>query len=81
MDEQRDNSYVKLPFFGLRNLVPFLRKYKKILFSMVILGIFGSICDVVIPLFQKYAIDHFVTDKTLSNLTAFILLYLAVILF
>ena len=81
MNDQREDAYVKLPFFGLKNLVPFLRKYKKILFSMVLLGIFGSVCDVVIPLFQKYAIDHFVTDGTLSNLTSFILLYLGVILF
>lgn len=70
---------VRLPLFGLPRLVPFVRPYKKLAVSMVLLGVAGSLMDAAYPLFNRYAINHFVAEKTLDTLVPFILVYLAVL--
>lgn len=81
MNENKEQqAYVRLPWFGLKNLAPFLKPYVGIMASMVILGLLGSFLDIIVPLFQSYALDHFVTQGTLAGMGAFIGAYLAVIL-
>ena len=69
-----------LPFFGIGKLLPFLKKYRHILLLMMVCGLAGSAIDVGGPLFQRYALNHCVTLKTLDTLPWFILGYAAVIL-
>lgn len=69
----------KLPFFGLGKLWPYLKPYKGIMLSMVVLGLAGTSGDVILPLFQQYAIDNFVAKQTLSGLGAFIAAYVGVL--
>ncbi len=69
----------KLPFFGLGKLWPYLKPYKNIMISMVLLGLVGTSGDVILPLFQQYAIDNFVAKQTLQGLGAFITAYVGVI--
>ncbi|MBQ6465750.1 MAG: ABC transporter ATP-binding protein [Oscillospiraceae bacterium] len=73
---QKDRS---LPFFGVPKLFPYVKQYKKQLLSMVVLGLLGS--DVLLPLFQRYAINHYVGEKTLDTLPLFILLYFGCVVF
>ena len=47
---------------------------------MIALGFIGSAMDAVIPLFQQYAIDHFIADRTLAGLGAFVALYILVMI-
>ena len=68
-----------LPLFGIKKLFPYLRAYRGMLFLMVLMGLYGSAMDAVIPLFQRYAINHFIADGVLSGLGWFIALYLLVI--
>ncbi len=68
-------SYVALPWFGLKKLAPFLKRYRGIILSMVFIGLFSSVIDIILPLFQRYAIDHFVAGQTLSGLGPFIVVY------
>ena len=70
---------VKLPFFGLGKILPYLAKYKRMIFSMMALGLVGSLVDIIMPLFQKFAIDHFIKGKTTDVLGIFIALYVAVL--
>ena len=72
-------TYVKLPLFGLKKLWTFLRSYKKIIISMVTLGMLGSVMDILIPLFQSYALNNFIAKGTLQGFAPFILLYLLAI--
>lgn len=76
---EENKSYVRLPHFGLDKLWPYLKPYRFILLSMLILGILGSVGDVILPLFQKYALDNFVKQNTLRGLAGFIGAYLAVL--
>ena len=79
-EEPKDNSYVRLPWFGLKKLGPYLAPYKRIMISMIVLGLFGSSLDIVVPQFQSYALDNFVEKGTLEGLGIFIAIYAAVIL-
>ena len=66
----------RLPWFGIPALVPFLKPFRRPMTLMVMLCLAGGCLDICLPLFQRYAIDHFITEKTLDTLPAFIALYL-----
>lgn len=70
-----------LPFFGIPRLFPYLKKYRKTLTWMVICGLLGTCVDISMPLFQRYALNHFITLKTLDTLPWYILIYVAAIIF
>jgi ATP-binding cassette subfamily B protein len=67
-------------FFGIGKLLPWLVPFRKTIFWMIVLGILSSLIDAVYPLFNRYALDHFATGKTLDTLGIFILLYVIVLL-
>jgi len=75
--KQKEQEYVKLPMFGIPKLIPYMRPYGRILLIMILCGLGGSATDVLLPFFQKYALNHFVELGTLDTLIPFILLYLA----
>ena len=54
----------KLPLFGIPKLMPFIRPYGKKLIFMIGLGILSSLADTIFPLFNSYAIDHFIAQRT-----------------
>ena len=70
----------RLPFFGIGKVLPYLRRYKKSLAIMVLGSLAGSCVDIGVPLFQRYALNHFVSGGTLDTLPVFIALYFGVIL-
>lgn len=74
-----DDLNVKLKWFGIPKLIPFVKKYKVRIIWMVILGIGASIIDAMYPLFNQYALNHFVLGQTLDTLVYFILLYLGIL--
>lgn len=65
-----------LKFFGIGRLLPYLQPHKKSLILMCVLGIGVSINRTIVPVFQKYALDHFVGYETLDTLLWFTLIYL-----
>lgn len=70
-----------LPFFGIGRLLPFLKKYRMRFVGMIVFGLCGSAVDILIPLLQRYALDHFVAQNTLDTLVWFILFYIAAVVF
>ena len=69
-----------LPFFGIGKVLPFLKKYRGAVAIMMVCGLLGSAMDVGIPLFQRYALDHFIGRNTLEGIWLFALGYFAAIL-
>ena len=63
MNEKEKN--VKLPFFGVPKLYPFIKPYLPMIIFMIALGILSSLIDSVYPIFNRYALDNFVGKKTL----------------
>lgn len=76
-----EKEYVSLPWFGINKLLPYLRPYRGIIVSMIILVLAGSIVDIIIPLFQRYALNHFIAMNTLDTLGGFIAVYVTALLF
>lgn len=78
IDEQEYKKSFDLKIW--KRLFPFLARYKRAFVGMLLLnGICASI-DVVLPLFQRYAIDNFIEGDTLSGLLPYACTYLLVIL-
>ena len=80
MNEKHEDRK-SLPFFGVPKLFPYVRKYGPHLIFMVTLGLLVTVIEVCIPLFQRYALNHYVAERTLDTIWAFIGLYvLAIVL-
>lgn len=78
-DEQKE--YVSLPYFGINKLLPYLKPYRSIIISMILLGLAGGLVDIILPLFQRYALNHFIAKGTLDTLGRFVAAYIAVLAF
>ena len=76
---KQPSENVRLPFFGIGKLLPYLKNYKKAAAGMVLGCLVGSLVDTGVPLFQRYALNHFIGGGTLDTLAVFVLLYLALI--
>ena len=74
----KEKNHKGLPWFGIPKLIPYLRGYGRLFLSMVLFGLLASGMDVVIPLFQQYAINHFIADSTMQGIWPFVALYLLV---
>lgn len=74
------NSKTKLKFFGIPKVWPYVRKYKLIFFPMLMMGALSTFIDTIYPLFNRYAINHFIGLKTLDTLPYFIGAYLIILL-
>lgn len=60
-------------------MVPFFRPYKKYFLITMGLNIFLAAVDILVPLFQSYAIDHFITLNTLEGIRSFTAVYVLMI--
>ncbi|MBQ7147074.1 MAG: ABC transporter ATP-binding protein [Lachnospiraceae bacterium] len=77
-DKQEEKK--SLPFFGIPKIMPYIKQYKGMMLIMVVTGLFGSAIDLILPLYQRYAINHFVGGRTLDTLPWFIAIYVASLL-
>ncbi len=78
--ESRDEKNISLPFWGIPQLWPFLRPYRKILLVNIVLGVLSSLADSVYPLFNSYALNHFIAENTLDGILYFVLAYGCILL-
>ncbi len=60
-------------------LRPFLRKYYKELGLVITLMFLSAVIDASVPLFQKYALDVFITNHSTEGIVQFAILYFIVI--
>jgi ATP-binding cassette, subfamily B, bacterial len=70
---------MKLKFFGIPKLLPFLKPYKKQIIIMIICGILPSFIDSIYPLFSQYALDHFIAQNTLDTFKMFVFAYVGLL--
>lgn len=77
---ENSEKIVKLPLFGLPKLWPFIKRYKIRFICMIAAGILYSVFDAIYPLFNQYAINHFIGENTLDTVGLFVLGYIAIVL-
>ena len=65
----------------LRTILRIGRPYAGRMIIMIAAGCICSACDSVLPLFNRYALDHFVAERTLDTLGLFIAAYIGVFVF
>lgn len=75
-----ENKNVKLKYFGISKLLPFVKPYKKIMISMIIMGALSSLIDSIYPLFNQYALNHFIALKTTDTIVPFIIVYIVILI-
>lgn len=76
-EEQDYNKPFSFKVWG--KMLPFFKPYQKFFAITLGLNIFLAGIDVVVPLFQSHAIDHFITAESLDGIGRFGAAYVAVI--
>ena len=77
--KKETSGQTSLRFFGIGKVLPYLKKYKKPMFGLVLGSLVGSLVDTGVPLFQRYALNHFIGERTLDTIVWFVILYLTLI--
>ena len=80
MSEEKSRYDVKLPLFGIPRVLPYLKGHKKIFVWMIITTALASVIDSVYPLFNQYALNHFIARHTLDTIVIFTLGYIVMII-
>ena len=62
-----------------KRLLPFLKPYRWLMLLLILTNIIISVVDVLLPLFQRYAVDHFIEQQSLAGFQRFIIGYIVVI--
>ncbi len=69
-----------LKYFGIGKILPFLKPVRSMILVMVFFGLVGSAADILLPQFQRYALDHFIGLGVFDTIAVFVLLYLLTLL-
>lgn len=77
-DEQEYTKSFDLKIW--KKLIPTFARYKAAFIGMLLFNGITALVDVVLPLFQRYAIQNFIEAGTLKGITPYALCYLAAIL-
>ena len=77
-DEQEYSQ--KFSILTWKRLLPFVSPYKKAFALMLFFNCLTALMDVLLPLFQRYAVDEFIEAGTLNGLWVFALCYLGAIM-
>ncbi len=76
----QEEASVKLKFFGLGKIIPYIKAHKRLVLFMFLSVIGESGLAMCIPLFQRYAINNFIEAGTLNGLNGYIVIYVCAIL-
>lgn len=76
-EEQEYNKPFSLKVWA--KIFPFLKKYKWQLVFVVITNLLIACVDIVLPLFQRYAIDEFIEKDSLDRVVPFTVSYVLII--
>ena len=77
--EKNKSTEKGLKFFGIPYIMPFLKPYRVKIVVMVVLGFVSSLFDSIFPLFNRYALNHYVGERTLDTIVWFIILYVVIL--
>ncbi|MCD8333229.1 MAG: ABC transporter ATP-binding protein/permease, partial [Clostridiales bacterium] len=80
MSEKSNEKIIHLKWFGLPQIWDLVKAHKKMMLAVLIAMGLSSVIDVILPLFQNYAINHYIGEQTLDTLPAMVILYVVVLL-
>ena len=62
-----------------KKILPFLKQRKGTWIMVILMNLFCSVIDIIMPLFQRHAIDFFIEKNTMAGVGSFIFVYIAAI--
>lgn len=62
-----------------KKVLPFVRPFRAMLIMVIVMNLFCAVIDIALPLFQRYAIDHFIEAGTTAGIWRFAAAYVAVV--
>ncbi len=71
-----EDHTIKLPWFGIPHIWSYIKPHRSKILGMILTGAVASGIDAMYPLFNRYAIDHFIADQTTKGITLFLVLYI-----
>lgn len=71
----------RLRFFGLEQVLPYAGNYRTAIVLMTLLGALSSLFDSIYPVFNRYALTHFIGEGSLRMFPLFIGAYFLTVLF
>lgn len=77
---EKDQYNVKLPWFGLPRIWPYVRQSGRDYLWMMTTNVATVVVQVIQPMFSQYAINHFILAESLDGLGRFIAVYLILLL-
>ncbi len=81
LNSDRKEEKRSLPFFGIPKLIPYIKKYRVTLGIMILCGLGGTGVDILMPLLQRYALNHFIGGRTMDTMPVYIVGCIAALLF
>lgn len=81
MEEKTEKKTKILPWFGLVRLWPYIRQFKAEIIVTMVLTIAATAIDAAWPLFNRYALNHFIGERTMDTLWYFVAAYVGLLLF
>ena len=55
-----------------KKILPYFKPYRHIIFTIIALNLCSAGIDIIFPLFQRYAINNFIMEGTLRNISFFV---------
>ncbi len=80
MEKKGTEKITHLRWYGLPQIWAFVKPHKRLIFAVAISMGLSSVIDAILPLFQNYAINHYIGEQTLDTLPAMIVLYVIILL-
>ncbi|MCD8218235.1 MAG: ABC transporter ATP-binding protein/permease [Clostridiales bacterium] len=77
---ENTSKITHLKWFGLPQIWGLVKEHKRMIFAVAVSMALASAIDVILPLFQNYAINHYIGEQTLDTLPVMVILYLLVLL-
>ncbi|MBO4235728.1 MAG: ABC transporter ATP-binding protein [Firmicutes bacterium] len=72
---KEDKNTKHLPLFGIPKVLPFAKPFRWKMLGLVVAQLLVSVSDVIRPVLQKYALDHFIKENTLNGIWGFAIGY------
>ena len=79
MNKTTETTSSRLFLFGLPKMAPLFRRYRRDMFVIILTIIIFTAADLAAPVFQRYALNHFVGGGTLDTIAWFLAAYIGVI--
>ncbi|MBQ4096759.1 MAG: ABC transporter ATP-binding protein [Clostridia bacterium] len=81
MKDQIKQEKKRLKFFGVGKMLPYIKPVSKMILIMILCGLLGSVADIILPLFQKYALNNYVATGVFDTIAVFVIAYVATLVF